>query len=151
MAGVCLRPVTTVRRSRNNGIGWCSIWLDSLDSALAGFDQAILNGVAGGDPRAGKAVVYRDIVPTDLEAALAWADSALTISAAYVFPHDTTFDWRDLRLIRAHSYFELAMYDQAKAEVDILDPANTLDPEASTFIEDLLAELQRLGDQDGAG
>jgi tetratricopeptide (TPR) repeat protein len=129
-----------------NGIGWCCIWLDSLDAALDGFDQAISNSVAAGDPRAGKSVVYRDRVPLDLEAAIDWADSALAIDPGYVFTHDTTFDWYDLRLIRAHSYFELALYDQAKTEIDILSPANTVDPAADTFVEDLLAELQRLGD-----
>ena len=129
----------------HNGIGWCCIWLDSLDAALGGFDTAISNGVMTGDPRAGKSVVYRDRAPLDLVAAIDWADSALTINPAYVFTHDTSFDWYDLRLIRAHSYFELALYHQAKAEVDILDPANTLDPASETFVEDLLAELRRLG------
>jgi hypothetical protein len=100
-----------------------------------------------GDPRAGKSVVYRDRDPIDLEAAIAWADSALAIDEEYCFTHDTKFDWYDLRLIRAHSYFELALYAEAKAEVDFLDPMNTLDPASETFVEDLLAELQRLGDE----
>jgi hypothetical protein len=126
-------------------MGWCCIGLDSLDSALDAFDTAISEGVLSGDARAGKAVVYRDLEPADLLAAVDWSNSALCINPRYVFSHDTTFDWHDLRLILAHCYFELSRYDEAKAQVDVLNPANTLDPAAETFVEDLLAEIQRLG------
>ena len=79
--------------------------------------------------------------------AVDWADSALAIDPDYVFEHDPTFDWKDLRLILAQSYYGLSQYDEAQAQVDILNPDNTLDPESDTYMEDLLAEIQRLGEE----
>jgi tetratricopeptide (TPR) repeat protein len=131
----------------HNGVGWCCVKLDSLDAAIDAFGQAISSGVASADPRAGKAVVYRDLEPVNFQLAIDWADSALVIDADYVFSHDEALDWKDLRLILAQSYYGLNQYDEAKAQVDILNPSNTLDPASDTFVEDLLAELQRLGEE----
>ena len=129
-----------------NGEGWCRLKMDSLDVGLASFDDAILNGVESADPCAGKAVIYRDLEPVDFQAAIDWADSALAIDIEYRFSHDQSLDWKDLRLILGHSYYGLSEYVEAKAQVDILNPYNTLDPGSETFVGDLLAELQRLGD-----
>jgi tetratricopeptide (TPR) repeat protein len=130
-----------------NGEGWCRLKLDSLDVGLASFDDAILNGVGSADPCAGKAVIYRDLEPVDFQMAVDWADSALAIDSEYTFSHDESLDWKDLRLILGHSYYCLSEYLEAKAQVDILNPDNTLDPGSDTFVDDLLAELQRLGNE----
>ncbi|MFH1313735.1 MAG: tetratricopeptide repeat protein [Candidatus Eisenbacteria bacterium] len=130
-----------------NGVGWCCANLDSLEAGIDAFDHAISHGVITADPRAGKAVIYRDLEPVDFQTAIGWADSALAIDSDYVFSHDTSLDWKDLRLILAHSYYGLSQYDEAKAQVDILNPGNTLDPGSDTYVEDLLAEIQRLGDE----
>ena len=44
--------------------------------------------------------------------------------------HMTTIDWRDMRLLLAQCWFRLGeeWFDEAQAQVDILDPANGLDP-----------------------
>jgi tetratricopeptide (TPR) repeat protein len=131
----------------HNGVGWCRVKLDSLKAGLDAFDQAIAKGVSSADPRAGKAVIYRDFEPVDFHMAIDWADSALAIDSDYVFTHDDALDWKDLRLILAQSYYGLSQYDRAHAQVDILDPGNTLDPDSDTFAKDLLAELQRLGEE----
>lgn len=130
-----------------NGVGWCCVKIDSLEAAIDAFGQAISNGVISADPRAGKAIVYRDLEPVDFQMAIDWADSGLAIDSDYAFTHDDTFDYKDLRLILAQSYYGLSQYDEALAQVDILNPTNTLDPESDTYIEDLLAEIQRLGDE----
>lgn len=128
-----------------SGIGWCCIKIDSLAGGITALSQAISRGVAGADPRAGKAVIYRDLAPVDFGLAIAWADSALRVSLRYVFPHDTTLGWRDLRLILAQSYFGLRRYGEAKAQVDSLDSDNGLEPGSDTFVDDLLSVIQELG------
>ena len=130
-----------------NGEGWCRLKLDSLDVGLTSFDDAILNGVESADPCAGKAVIYRDLEPVDFQAAIDCADSALAIDIEYRFSHDESLDWKDLRLILGHCYYCLNEYLEAKAQVDILNPLNTLDQDSETFVDDLLRELQRLGDE----
>jgi tetratricopeptide (TPR) repeat protein len=128
-----------------NGVGWCCVRLDSLRSGLDAFNQAMAKGVISGDPRAGLAVICRDLDPVDFQMAISWAESALATDSDYVFSHDTLLNWRDLRLIIAQSCYGLGLYDDAHAQVDILDPDNALDPASSTYIEELLAEIQRLG------
>jgi tetratricopeptide (TPR) repeat protein len=141
-----------LRRNRTygeayNGEGWCRLKLDSLDVGLVSFDSAISNGVESADPCAGKAVIYRDLEPVDFQLAIDWSDSALALDPEYTFSHDESLDWKDLRLILGHSYYCLNEYLEAKAQVDILNPDNTLDPDSDTFVDDLLAELQRLGSE----
>jgi tetratricopeptide (TPR) repeat protein len=130
-----------------NGLGWSCVKIDSLEAAVNAFGQAISKGVSTADPRAGKAVVYRDLEPVDFQASIDWADSALARDSDYVFSHDTTMTWKDLRLILAQSYYGLHEYEEALEQVDILDPENTLNSGSDTFVEDLLAELQRLGEE----
>lgn len=130
----------------HSGAGWCLVRMDSPGQALDHFNAAISNGVTHADPRAGKAVIYRDLEPVDFQLAIAWADSALYIDPAYVFAHDESLDWRDLRLILAHSFVAVGDYTKAKFQVDLLNPANALDPESATFVEDLIAEIERLGE-----
>ena len=134
------------RAEAYNGMGWCYMKIDSLQAGLDAFDQALSEGLSSADPRAGKALIYRDITPADFQNAIDWAYEALRKDAHYVFSHDTSLDWKDLRLVRAQSYFALARYLSAKFEIDILNPENHLNPGSATFVEDLLAEIQRLGE-----
>jgi tetratricopeptide (TPR) repeat protein len=129
-----------------NGMGWCYMKIDSLRAGLDAFDQALSEGLSSADPHAGKALIYRDITPANFQNAIDWAYEALRKDAHYVFSHDTSLDWKDLRRVRAQSYFALARYLSAKFEVDILNPENHLNPGSATFVEDLLAEIQRLGE-----
>jgi tetratricopeptide (TPR) repeat protein len=130
-----------------NAVGWCCAKLDSLEEGLEAFDQAISKGVSSADPRAGKAVIHRDLDPVSFQSAIDWADSALAVDSNHVFSHDESFDWKDLRLVLAQSYYGLSRYDKAHAQVDILNPSNSLDRESPSYVEDLLAEIERLGEQ----
>jgi tetratricopeptide (TPR) repeat protein len=127
-----------------NGIGWCCVRLDSLERGTDSFEAAIANGVTSADPPAGMAIIYRDLEPVNFQLAVDFADSALTLDLDYSFEHDPTFDWRDLRLILAQCLLGLQRYHDAKQQVDILNPANALDPASDTFVEDLIAEVERL-------
>jgi tetratricopeptide (TPR) repeat protein len=128
----------------HNGLGWANMRLDDLQGAVTSFDAALTHGFAGADPHAGKAIVLRDLEPVDYDAAIASANTALGIESSYAFTHDAGLDWKDLRLILAQSHFMLGEYIEANAQVGVL--GGTMQNSASpTFVEDLLAEIERLG------
>jgi hypothetical protein len=122
--------------------------LDNLSASKASFDNAISNGFSGADPHAGKAVVLRDIEPVDYDGAIMSANMALTADANYQFEHDASMNWQDLRVILAQSYFATALYTDAAAEVTALG-GTPPDPQSDAFVEDLLAEIERLSDAIG--
>jgi tetratricopeptide (TPR) repeat protein len=125
------------------GLGWAYARLDSLNKALNALSQCISHGMTDADPYAGKAPVYRDLKPPQFTQAISSAATALSKDSDYVFDHYQSFDWRDLHLIKAQSYYGLAQYTNAKGEVDALGGIS-LDPESDTFEEDLAAEIERL-------
>jgi tetratricopeptide (TPR) repeat protein len=104
-----------------NGLGWTHAKLDSLDEALDDFDDAYSAGMRTADLYAGRAPVYRDVIPPRFGNARSSADGALAKDGRYVFSHDTSFDWRDLFLIKAHSFYGLSEFLLAKTMVDSLD------------------------------
>ncbi|MBM3320914.1 MAG: hypothetical protein FJY73_09590 [Candidatus Eisenbacteria bacterium] len=127
----------------HNGLGWTHARADSLDAAADAFGTSIRVGFSSADPYAGTAVVLRDRTPPDYAGAITAARAALARDRAYRFAHDPSFDWNDLRVILAQCFFARAEYGNANAEVDTLGgtPAN---PESPSFLEDLLAEIERL-------
>jgi tetratricopeptide (TPR) repeat protein len=125
-----------------NGLGWSLANLDSLARALENFNECIANGMEG-DPHAGRAPVYRDVQPPQFNSAVSTAAAALSFNRRYVFEHDTAFDWHDLHVIMAQSYFGLGQYSQANAEVDSLG-GNVQNPSSPSFVEDLASEIERL-------
>ncbi|MDH3215763.1 MAG: hypothetical protein OEN01_05655 [Candidatus Krumholzibacteria bacterium] len=127
-----------------DGFGWSSLKLGNLQDAQTSFDEALVNGFAGADPHVGRAIVLRDISPPDFTAAIDAAGAALAIDSVYQFAHDTELDWRDVRLVLAQSHFALSAYDQANAQVGLLG-GNMQNPASTTFVADLLAEIERLG------
>lgn len=129
-----------------NGLGWSLMNLDSLESAVSCFDAALARGLQSADPYAGMAVVCRDAEPVNLRLVLAMADSALARDMRYIFRHDPCLDWRDLRLILAQCHFALGEYGYANVQVDSLG-GDVQDPGRETFVEDLLREIEELGEQ----
>jgi len=127
-----------------NGAGWSLANLNELPAADSAFQAAITKGLESADPHAGRAVVLRDLEPVDLLAAIMSARDALAIEARYLFIHDNSFDWRDLRLIIGQAAFELGAYDTAHDQVDSLGGI-MLDETSPAFEEELLHELERLG------
>jgi tetratricopeptide (TPR) repeat protein len=132
-----------------NGLGWTYGKLDSLDEALANFDLCLAKGDARPDPYAGKAPVLRDIEPAQYENAIVAALAALARDSDFEFEHYEDFDWRDLRIIMAQCYFEIEDYGQAHAQVDILDPGNTLNPSSETWPAELAAAIEDLEEDFG--
>jgi len=128
-----------------NGLGWSYANLDSLADALENFGMCITSDPDLTEGYAGCAPVYRDYdrEPAHFDSAAAFATTALTQESNFEFSHDEDFDWRDLRLIMAQSYYGLSEFLLAKAQVDALG-GNSLDPESATFVEDLADEIERL-------
>ncbi len=125
------------------GLGWVFLRADSLVRALGAFNAALSVGYQNADVYAGKAVLLPELTPPDYPGAADAAGMALSFEPRYSFEHDTAFNWRDLRLILARSWFALTHYDDANSEVDSLGgtPAT---PGADTFVSDLLAVVVRL-------
>ncbi len=128
-----------------NGLGWSHAKLDSLANSLENFGMCVTNDPDLTEGYAGCAPVYRDYntEPAHFDSAVVSASTALTQESNFEFSHDEDFDWRDLRLIMAQSYYGLGEFLLAKAQVDALDGIS-LDPESDTFAEDLAAEIERL-------
>jgi tetratricopeptide (TPR) repeat protein len=128
-----------------NGLGWSHAKLDSLANALENFGQCVRNAPSLTEGYAGCAPVYRDYdtEPAHFDSAVAFANTALTQESSFEFSHDENFDWRDLRLIMAQSYYGLGDFLLAKGQVDALGGIS-LDPGSETFVEDLASEIERL-------
>jgi tetratricopeptide (TPR) repeat protein len=128
-----------------NGLGWSNAKLDNLAQALENFGMCVSNAPSLTEGYAGCAPVYRDYdtEPAHFDSAVAFASTALTQDSAFEFSHDDNFDWRDLRLIMAQSYYGLGEFLLAKAQVDALGGIS-LDPGSDTFAEDLADEIERL-------
>jgi len=130
------------------GLGWSYARLDSLSTSLDNFGKAIAGSGTSAvltDSYAGSSPVYRDLDtrPSHFDSAAVYASSALSLGGRYVFEHDSDFDWHDLNLIMAQSYFALNDYTSANARVDSLG-GNVQNPGSPSFVEDLAAEIERL-------
>jgi tetratricopeptide (TPR) repeat protein len=128
-----------------NGLGWSNAKLDSLGKSLVSFGLCITRDDDLTDAYAGCAPVYRDYEaePAHFDSAIAFASDALIMDDTYSFSHDTSFDWRDLLIIRAQSHYGLGEFLDARDDVILLGGA-VLDPESDTFVEHLAQEIERL-------
>ncbi len=127
-----------------NGLGWSYAKLDELSDALAAFADCIANGMDEADPYAGQAPVYRDFDDSNhFQNAISSATTALSKERRYIFSHYTSFDWHDLMIIIAQSYYGLSEYTSANAWVDSLG-GTPADPNSDTFVSDLASEIERL-------
>ncbi|MFC1628125.1 hypothetical protein ACFL3H_03295 [Gemmatimonadota bacterium] len=110
------------------GLGWSYLMLDNLSNARVEFQQAIVLGLQTKDADAGLAVINREI--PNLPLAISHALTVLNNDPLWVFTHQSSIDYRDMRLLLAQCYFRQgeAWFDEAQTQVDILDPTNGLDP-----------------------
>ncbi len=131
-----------------NGAGWSSMNLGRLSEAKSAFEAALAGSLETADPHAGIAVLLRDLEPVDFSAAIYSARDALAIEPRYIFDHDDSFDWSDLRLIIGQAAWEIGSYGTANDQIDSLGGI-VQDEDSPTFVEDLLGELERLGSEGG--
>ncbi len=122
------------------GLGWALAYTGAYADAEAAFEE-LLSGSHATDAYAGRAAA---VLAIDAALAISSAQTALERDAAYAFYKRPSFDYRDLHLILAEAYFDLAQYANAQNEVDVLNPENGLDPQAPDYPEALSTEIERL-------
>ncbi len=110
------------------GRGWSHLFRDDLSNARVALQAAISKGLTTVDANAGLAIVFREV--PDLPSAISQALTVVTSDADWAFSHMSSVDYRDMHLLLAQCYFRQgeAWFDEAQAQVDILDPSNGLDP-----------------------
>lgn len=128
----------------HHGAGWALAFLDSIGPAFTAFTNAIDRAHPGAEAFAGRAFVRVEPPLGDLQGGVDDAAEALSLEPGFVFDHDASIDWRDLRLLRAQAFFVLGEMDSAVLEVESL--GGTAPPsESLAFADSLLAEIERLG------
>lgn len=140
-----------------NGLGWSFAYSGDLDSARQWFDAAVARDSAMVDAEAGMSAVLLGL--GDASGAAARAGAALDRDGEWSFSHRSGVDHDDLHLILAQAYFNLgeAEWSTAQAEVDLLDPANGLDPADSatwnglpSYGAALLKEIEKIEEEVGS-
>lgn len=124
-----------------NGLGWTALKRNSVGWARNMFDSSLARGAYDPvEPMAGRAIASWDLQVPD---AISSAEGVLAADPSFVFAHDGTLDWHDMRVILAELYFLALRYDDANDQVLALGGAPQ-EPSSPTFVEDLLAEIERL-------
>jgi tetratricopeptide (TPR) repeat protein len=108
------------------GLAWCDAQLAEYAASVEEFNQTLESKQYVIDAYAGRAAAALQLPDFDL--AVASADSALKRDPHYRFSRHSGYDFADLRLILAQSYFALGLYSSAQAQVEFIYPDNGLDP-----------------------
>jgi len=134
-----------------NGLGWCWANKGVLESGRENFEKAILFGLETADPHAGLAICLRDLQPLDHTGVIESCRTALDISPEYRMSHDSSIDWRDLRLVLAQIRFDLGEYDEVNVQIGLMGgnqvavPAEA-GPDRQAALSALALEIQALGE-----
>ena len=125
------------------GLGWCYALLDGMDNSLSNFDIFITKESESPDGYAAEAFVF--LAQNEYEKAITAANEAISLGGdGYVFSHIPDVQTRSLRLLIAESYYAIGQYEDAQAQIDILEPDNGLDEGSRTYEQDLLLEIEDL-------
>ncbi len=123
------------------GKGWTCLQGQEVRNCWGDFQEALIKQYEHSDAWAGKAVAE---CHHNLAEAIRAAEEVLSREPRYAFSHLPEFDWMDLRLIMAQAHFSRSEYSEANAQVDSLG-GNPADPLDDSFVEDLMIEIERLG------
>jgi len=138
-----------------NGLGWAAARQDSLETAKSALEAALALEPGFADALAGLAFVGAAL--RDDDTAIASASALLDAEGDdYVFRRDAAVTSSAVRRVLAQSLFHRGDYDLVQAQIDLLDPANGLDPAVpatwvvegaayASYEEALLVELEHLG------
>jgi len=112
------------------GLGWCLLRTDSISAAQSNFLAALDSEPLQAEALSGMAwLTFRASQWTGLQAHL---EKLLASDSLYIFPGDTSYNYRDLRLMLANAYNRLDMSAEAQAQLDLIYPQNGLNPDDST-------------------
>jgi len=128
-----------------NGLGWVSLFYGLYGDADGHFQKATNLGLASKEAEAGHAIVSE--LRARHDEALAAATRVLAAEPRFAFSRRDGIDYRDLHLLRARGFVARGKFLEAQAEVDVIDPANNLNSGSETFVDDLLAQIELLGER----
>jgi tetratricopeptide (TPR) repeat protein len=128
-----------------NGLGWVNLLFGLYDVADVHFRKAISLGLPNQEAQAGHALVAE--LQGDYEEALAASARVLAADPNFVLSRMHGIDFRDLRLLRARVFVTQGRFEDALDEVDVIDPANNVNIGSETFVDDLLAQIELLGER----
>ncbi len=125
------------------GMGWCNFRLGEITAAEINFQNSVSADNNYFDSYAG--LVFISSTMGNFDDTIEAGENVMTLAGdAYIFRHDSTVTWWDVRLKMAQAYFHTADYISCYEQIQILDPLIILDPDSETFIEDLLTVLETL-------
>ena len=125
-----------------NGLGWCYLRLDSLETALDRFDLAVAKGFVGAGAQAGRCLILNRM--DEYGQAVFAGDEVIEIDDHFALEGDITLDIRDVRLAMAQSYFALGGYEEPLDQITIVDSAILINPNSATFVQELLSAIEDL-------
>lgn len=128
-----------------NGLGWVNLLFGLYDIADVHFRKAISLGLPTQEARAGHAFVAE--LQGNYDEALAASALVLAADPDFTLSRKEGIDFRDLRLSRARTFVSLGRFEDAMAEVDVIDPANNVNVASETFVDDLLEQIELLGER----
>lgn len=121
-----------------NGSGWANARLGNFDKAGESFDVVLnLDGQLV-EANAGAALTFHAL--NRFDDAIEKANFVLDVQPDFVFFHDPAVDALDIRITLALSYFSVGNFNQAAAQMDVIDPANS---PHSTNPDELIREIMR--------
>lgn len=108
-----------------NGLGWCFLLLNNIESAEQNFNFAVEKGAVSMDPHAGLAAVY---VSSDaFNQAISEAEYVLSHEPEYVFAYNSEINYLDMHLILAMAYYHTGDFNSTYNHVIVLDPNIVVD------------------------
>ncbi len=138
-----------------SGGAWTSIELGYTGLSQSEFERAIAESSGYIPAHGGRAVTSHaealnipqlaaERLPVTIEA----ASKVLELGGEnWQFDRIESIDARHMRVLLALTYFEMAKYSDAQAQIDILDPGNGLNPGDPDYTRLLLIEIENERDQ----
>jgi len=128
----------------HNGAGWSAGQLtNSLSVAAASFSRSLATDTTMYDALGGWAFIA--FQQDEFTSAIEKADSLLHRRPGWRFLHQTSLDFRDVRLMTAHSYFFMLDFESCyRIIVDYFTPSFVTDVDTEQGRIDLQQEMERL-------
>jgi hypothetical protein len=108
----------------------------TFQAAGSSFDDAVGHGQTGADTRGGRAAVRLALGGSGLGEAVGDAQAALDSSPTFVFPHRTSFDFRDLHLIAAFAEAGRGSFTNARDEANRVQPSGITQGDQDSWVVD---------------
>lgn len=121
-----------------NGSGWAYGRLGDFSKSGTNFDRVINLDSTSLEVQAGASLAFHAL--NRFHDSIKAANKTLKAKPNFVFSHDPSIDALDIRITLALSYFSVADFVNAAAQMDIIDPVNS---PHSTDPEELIRDIMR--------